>query len=34
VLKETHSRLRKCFSNAVIGKKSANKKPHSWLREV
>ncbi|SMG62476.1 hypothetical protein BMETH_1137_1 [methanotrophic bacterial endosymbiont of Bathymodiolus sp.] len=34
MLKQAHSRLNNCFSNAAIGKNSAVRNPQSWPREV
>jgi len=33
-LKQAHSWLRNCFSNAAIGKNSAIRNLQPWLREV
>jgi len=33
-LKQAHSKLRNCFSNAATGKKSADRNPHPWSCEV
>ncbi|NOR80608.1 MAG: hypothetical protein GQ529_07200 [Methyloprofundus sp.] len=33
-LKQMHSWLRNCFSSVAIGKKSADRNPQLWLREV